>query len=78
MAYTTAQVTEMLTDYAGEDDSYATYLTNGLLRHFKAGVNAAWRTGYDLERDETRYEAKFGTVAGNAFSDGFVYSASYL
>jgi hypothetical protein len=68
----------MLTDYAGESGSYATYLTNGLLRHFKAGVNAAWRTGYDLERDELRYETKFGATAGNAFSDGFVYSASYL
>lgn len=75
MAYTLAQVRNMLT---GENDSYATYLTNGLLNHFKAGVNAAWREGYDLERDETRYESKHGRAAGDAFSDGFVYSAAYL
>lgn len=79
MAYTIAQVQRMLEDYPGDDGSYAVYLEDrNMLRHFKAGVNAAWRDGYDLERDEQRYGAKHGTAAGDAFSDGFVYSASYL
>lgn len=78
MAYTMAQVREMLSEYPGEDGSYGKYLNSPLLKHFKAGVNAAWRDGYDLERDEARYESKHGSAAGDAFSDGFVYSASYL
>ena len=79
MAYTIADVQRKLEEFPGEDGSYANYLEDrNLLRHFKAGVNAAWREGYDLERDERRYESKHGKVAGDAFSDGFVYSAAYL
>lgn len=79
MAYTIADVRRMLEEYPGEDGSYAIWLENpNMLRHFKAGVNAAWREGYDLERDEQRYTAKHGYTPGNAFTDGFIYSAAYL
>lgn len=67
--------TQQFRDYT---DFIGQYLSNGQLQHFKAGVNAAWREGYDLSRDEQRYEAKHGKAAGDAFSDGFVFAASYL
>lgn len=89
MAHTLASITEVLTRFTAVEESdsqqvkdYAAFigqnLHNGNLRHFKAGVNAAWRDGYDLSRDEQRYEAKHGKTAGDAFSDGFVFAASYL
>lgn len=80
MGYTIAQVRAQLTEYPGEPGShYGDYLDSPLLKHFKAGVNAAWQENRPaLDVAELRYEAKHGKAAGDAFTDGWVYSAAYM
>lgn len=77
MVFTISSIRARLIAFAGENNDYARYADSPMLKHFKAGANAAWRDDYNLERDEARYTSKHGSAAGDAFSDGFTYSAAF-
>lgn len=63
--------------------AFERFIGDDMLRHFKAGANAAWserwtdQYGYhNLEAAERHYESKHGAAAADAFTAGWSWSAS--